>query len=65
MRKRPLRKPLRAGELIILPGRGGEPLRMPAFAGSFGGEIEAPEYSRKIRKLLRTVIAFKARGGKK
>ena len=58
-------KTLRAGEWIIFPGRGRAPLRGPLFAGGFGGETDAPEYSRKIRKLLRAVVAFKARGWKK
>ncbi|MGH6727959.1 MAG: hypothetical protein ACREB8_15660 [Pseudolabrys sp.] len=58
-------KSLRAGEWIIFPGRGRPPLRGPVFAGGFGVENEAPEYSRKIRKLLRAVVAFSARGRKK
>ena len=59
------RKSLRMGEWIVLPGRGRAPLRGPVFAGGFSGEAEAPEYSRKMRKLLRTVVAFSARGRKK
>jgi len=58
-------KSLRMGEWIILPGRGRAPLRGPIFVGNFGVETQVPEYSRKIRKLLRAVVAFSAHGRKR
>jgi hypothetical protein len=65
MSRRRAHKSLRAGEFIILPGGGRQPLRGPVFAGGHAGGAEAPEYSRKMSKLLRAVVAFKARGWKK
>jgi hypothetical protein len=60
-----LLKALNAGELIILPGSGGEPRHVPVFAQGFGPATEKHDFPRKMRKILRAVVAFKAQRRKK
>jgi hypothetical protein len=60
-----LLKAFNAGEMIILPGSGGAPRRVPVFARGFGSATEKNDFPRKMRKLLRAVVAFKAQRRKK
>jgi hypothetical protein len=55
---------LRSGDFIIIP-RGGEPLRTPAFAGAYGRGADRNDPQRKMRKLLRAMVALKAQARKK